>query len=71
MSNKKKPPPPVLPPKLDKIQENYCLFHRGDIQGEIYQCKACETKYCLKCAKKAKAEGKKCIKCKQMIFLKT
>ncbi|MFX1394510.1 MAG: hypothetical protein ACFFAH_13170 [Promethearchaeota archaeon] len=70
MSDKKKPPPPVLPPKLEKTQENFCLFHRGDIEGEIYQCTACKTKYCLECAKKAKKEGKKCIKCKQLIFLK-
>ena len=32
-------------------------------------CPTCKTKYCLDCAKKAKAEGKKCIKCKQLIFI--
>ena len=69
MSEKNTPPPPVLPPSLPKVKDNFCLFHRGEIKGEYYQCKACKTKYCLECAKKAKAEGKKCIKCKQLIFL--
>ena len=70
MSNKKLPPPPILPPKYEKVEENFCLFHKGDLRGEIYQCTACKTKYCLECAKIAKKEGEKCVKCKQIIFLK-
>ena len=69
MSDRKIPPPPSLPPESIKISENFCLFHKGKINGEVYQCVTCKTKYCKECAKKAKAEGKKCIKCKQLIFL--
>ncbi|UCD00997.1 MAG: hypothetical protein JSV23_08940 [Promethearchaeota archaeon] len=68
MSDKEVPPPPVLPPPF-KINEYFCLFHKGDIQGETYTCPACKTKYCLECAKKAKVEGKLCVKCKQMILV--
>ena len=68
MSDKDIPPPPILPPSF-KIKKDFCLFHKGDLKGDIYQCTACKTKYCLDCAKKAKEEGKKCVKCKQMIFL--
>lgn len=70
MSDKKIPPPPSLPPNTSKIPENFCLFHRGEIKGDIYQCVTCKAKYCKECAKKAKSEGLKCIKCKQLIFLK-
>ena len=69
MNDKKQPPPPMLPPNSVKIKQNFCLFHRGDIKGDIYQCKACKTNYCLECAKKAKTEGKKCVKCRQLIYL--
>ena len=69
MADKKKPPPPIMPPSSVKITENFCLFHKGDIEGDIYQCNTCKTKYCLECARKAKEEGKKCIKCKQLIFI--
>ncbi|MHA1294334.1 MAG: hypothetical protein ACTSQJ_16950 [Promethearchaeota archaeon] len=67
MSEKKTPPPPSLPPSF-KIQENFCLFHKGDIQGEVYICPKCKSKYCKECAIKAKSEGKTCIKCKQLIL---
>ena len=70
MSDKKIPPPPALPPSSAKIGDDYCLFHKGKIMGNIYQCVTCKAKYCVECAKKAKEEGKKCIKCKQLIFLK-
>ena len=70
MTDKKNPSPPIMPPSSVKIMENFCLFHRGDIKGDIYQCNACKSKYCFECAKKAKAEGKKCVKCKQLIFIK-
>lgn len=69
MSDKKKPPPPSLPPSTSKISENFCLFHKGEIRSDTYQCVTCKAKYCLECAKKAKAEGKKCIKCGQLIFI--
>lgn len=69
MSNKKIPPAPVFPPSIPKVDEKFCLLHKGKITGEIYQCHSCKTKYCLECAKKAKSEGKKCVKCKQLIFL--
>jgi hypothetical protein len=70
MSNKKIPPPPALPPSNFGSKENYCLFHKGDIKGkEVYICPKCKTNYCMDCAKIAKSEGKKCIKCKQLIFL--
>jgi len=67
MSDKKVPPPPALPPSF-KMEENFCLFHKGDIQGDMYTCPACKTNYCLVCAKKAKLEGKLCIKCKQLVL---
>ena len=69
MSEKKVPPPPALPPTIG-IKENYCRFHKGDLQGDLYTCPSCKEKYCLECAKKAKSEGKKCIKCQQLIFIK-
>jgi hypothetical protein len=69
MSDKKIPAPPKMPPKDFKIKKNFCLFHKGELQGEIYTCPSCKTKYCLSCAEKAKKEGKKCIKCKQLIYL--
>ena len=67
MSDKKVPPPPVLPPSVS-LSENFCLFHKGDIKGVVYSCASCKTKYCLKCAQKAKEEGKLCIKCKSLIL---
>jgi hypothetical protein len=69
MNDKKLPPPPVLPPGFQKVKDNFCLFHKGNLKDEVYECPTCKTKYCLDCAKKAKAEGKKCIKCKQLIFI--
>lgn len=68
MSDKKAPPPPVLPPTI-KINENFCFFHKGDINGEIYTCPNCKTKYCLECAEKAKKEGNLCIKCKHLVLM--
>lgn len=68
MNDKKAPPPPMLPPSF-KMKENFCLLHKGDIQGEIYTCPACKTKYCMECAKKARHEGKLCVKCKQLILM--
>ena len=67
--SKKIPPPPDLPPNSVKLKENYCFFHKGDIQDEHYICPSCNTKYCLECARKAKSEGKKCVKCKQLILI--
>jgi hypothetical protein len=68
MNIKKIHPPPVLPPNF-AIKENLCLFHKGDIQGEIYTCPACKTMYCLTCVQKAQKEGKYCVKCKGLILL--
>ena len=68
MSDKKVPPPPIFPPSV-KVKENFCLFHKGEIEGEEYTCPSCKTTYCLDCAKKVKLEGKFCIKCKQIIIL--
>ena len=36
MNEKKLPPPPVLPPSYQKIKENFCLFHKGNLKDEIY-----------------------------------
>lgn len=69
MSQKKAPPPPSLPPTV-KIKENFCLLHKGELHGELYTCPACKSKYCLECVKKAKSEGKSCIKCKQIFLIK-
>ena len=69
MSEKKIPPPPVLPPSINKLKDNICLFHKGEINGETYTCPSCKTKYCLECAKKSKLERKFCVKCKQLIFI--
>ncbi len=69
MSDKKIPPPPILPPSDFKLKKNFCLFHKAQIKGDIYTCPSCNTKYCMKCAIKARNDGKKCVKCKQMIFL--
>ncbi|MFX0002995.1 MAG: hypothetical protein ACFE9C_02395 [Candidatus Hodarchaeota archaeon] len=68
MSDKQIPPPPILPPTIT-LNEKLCLFHKGDINGEIYICPSCHTKYCLECAKKAEKEGKLCIKCKHLVSL--
>ena len=68
MSDKKEPPPPVLPPSFN-LSDNFCLFHKGPIQGETYTCPTCKTPYCLECAKKAKLERKLCIKCKQLVIV--
>ena len=68
MSDKKIPPPPILPPSI-KIEDNFCLFHKGDVKGDVYMCPTCKTNYCLECAKKAKHEAKFCIKCKQLIII--
>jgi hypothetical protein len=69
MTSKKLPPSPTLPPKSAKIEENFCLFHKGKITGKTYECPTCHTSYCLKCAQEAKSKGKKCIKCKQVVLL--
>ena len=61
------PPPPAMPPSIS-IKKDFCLFHKGDLSEDQYTCPSCKTKYCLECAKKAKSEGKYCVKCKQLIF---
>jgi hypothetical protein len=68
MSDKKIPLPPILPPTFT-FDEKFCLFHKGDIKGEIYICPSCKTNYCLKCAKKARKEGKICIKCRHLVLI--
>lgn len=68
MNNKKIPPPPVLPPSFN-LKENFCLLHKGPIEGEIYTCPSCKTTYCLKCVQKAKTETKLCVKCKKVFFV--
>ena len=68
MNNKKTPPPPVLPPSFN-VKENFCLLHKGTIEGDIYTCPSCKTKYCLNCAQRAKTEAKLCIKCKQLFVV--
>ncbi len=68
MSDKKTPPPPVLPPMVS-LKESFCLFHKGDIKGEIYTCPSCKSNYCLKCAEKAKKEGRLCVKCKYLVLI--
>jgi hypothetical protein len=70
LAKKDKPLPPTLPPsEKSKLRENFCLFHKGEIKGDIYECPSCHTKYCWNCAKDAKQEGKKCVKCKTFIFI--
>ena len=68
MSEKNTPPPPRLPPSF-KVDEDFCLFHKGEIGDESYICPNCKTRYCLKCAKEAKLSQKPCIKCKSLILL--
>ncbi len=68
MNNKKVPPPPVLPPSI-KINENFCLLHKGEIRGKIYTCPSCKINYCMECAEKASQEAKLCIKCKKLILV--
>jgi len=68
MNNKKLPPPPNLPPNFT-VSEKFCLLHKGELSEEKYTCPKCKTVYCLNCAKKAKIEGKSCVKCKQLILL--
>ena len=68
MNNKNLPPPPTLPPNFT-ASEKFCLLHKGELSEENYTCPKCKTKYCLKCAKKAKIEGKSCVKCKQLILV--
>ena len=68
MNNKKAPPPPVFPPSF-KVDEDFCLLHKGNIQGEIYICSSCKTKYCMDCAQKAKREAILCIKCKKLFSI--
>ncbi|MHA2391926.1 MAG: hypothetical protein ACXAEX_08140 [Promethearchaeota archaeon] len=68
MQNKRIPPPPVLPPVI-KIDKNFCLLHKGTIQGDTYICPSCKTKYCMQCAKRAEQEVGLCVKCKSLITL--
>jgi len=68
MNDKKIPPPPVLPPNID-LKDNYCLFHKGEIVGNVYTCPKCKTKYCMNCALEARARGISCIKCKQIVLI--
>ena len=35
MNDKKLPPPPVLPPRYQKVKEDFCLFHKGNLKDEI------------------------------------
>jgi hypothetical protein len=69
MTGKKLPPSPSLPPKQAKLSDDFCLFHKGKISEETYKCPTCHATYCLTCAQKAKENGKKCVKCKQVILL--
>lgn len=68
MDNKKLPPPPELPPNV-KISKNYCLFHKGEIIGNIYTCPRCKTNYCSTCANEARLKGIPCVKCKQLVLM--
>ena len=68
MTKKNLPRPPKLPPPFN-IDENFCLLHKGGIQGEIYTCRVCKTKYCLICAQEAEREAKLCVKCKHLILI--
>jgi hypothetical protein len=68
MSEKKIPPPPVLPPS-SSLKKNFCLLHKGEIDGETYVCPKCKAVYCLDCAKKAEKDAALCIKCKQLILV--
>jgi hypothetical protein len=67
MNNQNKPPPPVLPPSF-KVSDTFCLLHKGNLDGEIYVCPSCKTKYCMNCAQKAKEEAKLCITCKNLFY---
>ncbi|MBN1802223.1 MAG: hypothetical protein JW891_11995 [Candidatus Lokiarchaeota archaeon] len=53
--------------KKDKlnIQEeiDICQVHRGPIEGIIFSCPKCKTKYCLKCARIVEAKNEGCWFC--------
>lgn len=68
MNNERKPPPPVLPPSIS-VDENFCFLHKGEIQGEVYTCPTCKTRYCLDCAQNAKENAKLCVKCKRLFLI--
>ncbi len=68
MNDKKITPSPSLPPSFT-VSDNLCLFHKGDFSEDIYTCLKYKSIYCLKCAKKAQADRKSCVKCKQIVLL--
>ncbi|MFX1301998.1 MAG: FG-GAP repeat domain-containing protein [Promethearchaeota archaeon] len=63
--------------ELEKIEgevavetEKYvCIVHRGEIDGFIYLCPHCNTRYCMKCAIILKEKGDKCWVCDNEIKL--
>ena len=51
-------------------KEKYvCIVHRGEIDGFIYLCPHCNTRYCMKCAIILREKGDKCWACDNEIKL--
>lgn len=74
MSNPPPLPTPKMPPKVDKkeLPPNYCIIHKGTLEGEVYTCEKCGAKMCYSCALKRKNEENKpfCPKCTTYLFVK-
>ncbi|MHA1733233.1 MAG: hypothetical protein ACTSU5_14900 [Promethearchaeota archaeon] len=73
MSTPPPPPPPASGPSLPASADvqNFCLLHKGPVQGEVYECPNCHQRYCRSCVVDAKEKGGKrfCVKCKTIFLL--
>lgn len=69
------PPAPALPPNSGLPAgvdlENFCLLHKGPIEGEVYECSTCHARYCRQCVLEAKQAGnaRACVRCKMPFLL--
>ncbi len=48
-----------------------CMIHKGKIQGVIYVCPKCSSKYCLNCAKALMSRGEHCWVCDSPFYVET
>ncbi|UYP45613.1 hypothetical protein NEF87_001898 [Candidatus Lokiarchaeum ossiferum] len=73
MHNIPSPKLPPSPPTTKAIKkENFCMIHKGPIQGETYTCK-CGAQMCRNCAteRKNNSQNRLCPVCSSVIFLKS